>query len=76
MYSRSYSSYYHTMPDGTVKQTNPFSGAEVWSVPGRGSKPISNDIPVTAQRIGSVVHPPHCIFCEGRYTSIAPEKSR
>ncbi|WP_300078586.1 DUF4921 family protein, partial [Propioniciclava sp.] len=24
------------MADGTVKQLNPFTGTEVWTVPGRG----------------------------------------
>ena len=30
-----------TMRDGTVKQVNPFSGTEVWTVPGRGNRPLS-----------------------------------
>ena len=28
------------MPDGTVKQINPFSGTSVWTVPGRGNRPL------------------------------------
>ncbi len=35
--------YYTIMPDGTVKQLNPFTGTEVWAVAGRRSKPIAND---------------------------------
>ncbi len=27
------------MPDGTVKQVNPFTGTQVWTVPGRGNRP-------------------------------------
>ena len=46
-----YSNFYNTMPDGTIKQINPFTKTEVWSVPGRGSKPITNDIPHDAERI-------------------------
>lgn len=29
-----------TLPDGTIKQVNPFSGTEVWTVPGRGHRPM------------------------------------
>ncbi len=29
-----------TLADGTVKQLNPFSGTEVWTVPGRGNRPL------------------------------------
>ena len=76
MLSRKHSSYYHTMPDGTVKQTNPFSGAEVWSIPGRGNKPITNGVPSTAQPIKSGTHSDSCIFCQAQYARIAPEKSR
>ena len=34
--------YYTIMPDGTVKQVNPFTGTEVWAVAGRKSRPITN----------------------------------
>ena len=37
--------YYTIMPDGTVKQLNPFTGTEVWAVAGRRSKPIANEAP-------------------------------
>ena len=30
---------FYIMPDGTIKQINPFSRTEVWTVPGRGNKP-------------------------------------
>lgn len=40
-----------TLPDGTIKQVNPFSGTEVWTVPGRGHRPLpvpqSDTFPVT-----------------------------
>ena len=29
-----------TMPDGTEKQYNPFTGTEVWYIPGRKNRPI------------------------------------
>ncbi|RAV32400.1 DUF4921 family protein [Corynebacterium heidelbergense] len=31
-----------TLPDGTIKQVNPFSGTEVWTVPGRGNRPLAH----------------------------------
>ena len=68
--------FYNIMPDGTVKQLNPFTGTEVWAVPGRRSKPISNEIPEAARKID--VHSPedYCSFCPARYFETAPEKSR
>jgi galactose-1-phosphate uridylyltransferase len=70
------SSFYNIMPDGTVKQVNPFTGTEVWAVPGRKSKPITNEIPVSAKPLE--VHNPedYCSFCPTRYFETPPEKSR
>jgi galactose-1-phosphate uridylyltransferase len=64
------------MPDGTTKQLNPFTGTEVWTVPGRGNKPITNEIPKTAQKIE--IHKPedYCSFCEAKYYETPPEKQR
>lgn len=68
--------YYTIMPDGTVKQLNPFTGTEVWAVAGRRSKPITNEAPSTAKPLE--VHAPedYCSFCSPRYYEVAPEKSR
>jgi galactose-1-phosphate uridylyltransferase len=68
--------YYNIMPDGTVKQVNPFTGTEVWAVPGRRNKPIINEVPSNAKRIE--VHSPedYCSFCPPRYFETPPEKSR
>ena len=33
------------MADGTVKQLNPFSGTEVWTVAGRGNRPLGVTLP-------------------------------
>ena len=63
------------LPDGTVKQRNPFTGTEVWTAPGRGDRPLG------------VTHPdPHplterdlthsCAFCSARYLDTPPEKQR
>jgi galactose-1-phosphate uridylyltransferase len=64
------------MADGTIKQLNPFTDNEVWSVPGRGSKPISNPSdsephPLTPGDLTS-----YCSFCADRLFETPPEKSR
>ncbi|STD12806.1 Uncharacterised protein [Dermatophilus congolensis] len=30
------------LADGTVKQVNPFSGTQVWTVPGRALRPVGS----------------------------------
>lgn len=64
------------MPDGTVKQVNPFTGTEVWAVPGRRSRPVVNDRGAKAAALE--VHAPedYCSFCQTRYLETPPEKSR
>jgi len=74
-----YSTYYHIMPDGTVKQINPFTGNEVWAVPGRSSKPVANG--TSARREDHPIpddldRESACSFCAKRYFEVAPEKSR
>jgi galactose-1-phosphate uridylyltransferase len=64
------------MPDGTIKQVNPFTGTAVWTVPGRGKKPIANRIPTTAQRIEKRDPEDYCNFCANRYRTTPPEKAR
>ena len=68
--------FYNIMPDGTVKQVNPFTETEVWAVPGRKSRPIMNEISETAKKLE--VHSPedYCSFCPPRYYETPPEKSR
>jgi galactose-1-phosphate uridylyltransferase len=68
--------FYTIMPDGTVKQVNPFTGNEVWAVAGRKSKPITNEVPESAKKLE--VHTPedYCSFCPPRYFETPPEKSR
>jgi galactose-1-phosphate uridylyltransferase len=70
------SHYYMIMPDGTVKQINPFSGTEVWAVAGRKSRPITNE--AAAQEKPLDIHMPedYCSFCPPRYYETPPEKSR
>ncbi|MDT8324627.1 MAG: DUF4921 family protein [Bacteroidota bacterium] len=72
-----YHFYYHTMADGTVKQVNPFSGVEVWSVPGRGNKPLSESLKGYAPAPVEKQEPEaYCAFCVGRMYETAPEKAR
>ncbi len=71
-----YSKYLMTMKDGTIKQINPFTGTEVWNVPGRGSKPITNEIPSTAKKLEKKKKEDYCNFCETKYINTPPEKER
>ncbi len=68
--------HYIIMPDGTVKQVNPFTGTEVWAVSGRRSKPITNEATPNAQKIEKHSPEDYCSFCQSRYYETAPEKVR
>lgn len=61
------------MADGTVKQFNPFSGTEVWTVPGRANRPLEVTVP-NARPIDDDGHA--CAFCAERVEETPPEKSR
>jgi galactose-1-phosphate uridylyltransferase len=74
--SRSYNFYYNIMPDGTVKQINPFTGTEVWAVPGRGDKPLTNEVPLGTKDLVHTSPERYCSFCETRYYDVPPEKAR
>lgn len=63
------------MADGTVKQTNLLSGTEVWTVPGRGDRPIPSALP-PAEAINHEHENAWCAFCENRYLETPPEKNR
>ncbi|WP_235954271.1 DUF4921 family protein [Actinomyces faecalis] len=63
------------LADGTIKQISPFTGTQVWTVPGRGNRPISHP--------ADEVHPldehdrtATCAFCSDRYLETPPEKAR
>ncbi|MBK8463687.1 MAG: DUF4921 family protein [Nigerium sp.] len=67
--------YLIQLADGTIKQLNPFTGTEVWTVPGRGNRPLG------LSRVEPRALTPHadgsaCAFCERRYDETPPEKSR
>lgn len=63
------------MADGTVKQVNPLSGTQVWTVPGRADRPLptlaGSDRPLDHGLDGRF-----CAFCEQRYLDTTPEKAR
>ncbi len=67
---------YSIMPDGTVKQVNPFTGTEVWAVPGRRSKPAGNGVKEEARPVDLHTPEDYCSFCATRYYETPPEKAR
>ena len=70
------SNFLTKMADGTFKQLNPFTGTEVWTVPGRANRPLDSGI----RRFGKPIQPreieDYCVFCEGNLYETPPEKSR
>lgn len=67
--------YLVRMADGTVKQLNPFTGTVVWTVPGRGMRPLTNHVrpgqPIDPSRVDA-----YCAFCVKRMLETPPEKAR
>lgn len=63
------------MPDGTIKQVNPFSGTEVWTLPGRANRPLSRETraprPLELTDLDSA-----CAFCAFRKLEVTPELAR
>ncbi len=70
------SRYYVQMKDGTIKHINPFTGTEVWSVPGRASKPITNSLPKNAKSIEKKEIEDYCNFCLENFLKTPPEEAR
>lgn len=67
--------YLTRMADGTVKQINPFTGTEVWTVPGRGIRPLgSHEAP--GRPLDPAQADAHCAFCAKRLLETPPEKAR
>lgn len=63
------------LPDGTIKQISPFSGLQVWTVPGRGNRPlgVASGEP---NRLDPLEEDRYCAFCSHRYLETPPEKDR
>lgn len=63
------------MADGTIKQVNPFTGTQVWTVPGRADRPLA-----VPHHHPKAIHTEHfgrqCAFCELRYLETTPERER
>lgn len=68
--------FYTIMPDGTVKQVNPFTGTEVWAVAGRRNKPLANTEAAEPKQLALHTPEDYCSFCAPRYFEVPPEKSR
>ncbi|MDO5727954.1 MAG: DUF4921 family protein, partial [Bowdeniella nasicola] len=49
------------MADGTIKQVNPLSGTEVWTIPGRANRPLAPALPAP-QALDTRAHGYHCAF--------------
>ncbi|WP_342319992.1 DUF4921 family protein [Corynebacterium mayonis] len=64
-----------TMADGTIKQINPFSGTQVWTVPGRGDRPL-NAPAADPVALSPADFTSTCAFCSDNMTSTPPEKTR
>lgn len=64
------------MPDGTIKQVNPFTETEVWYIPGRGNKPVTNIKQKEIKDLAPKEMEDYCDFCESKYENTPPEKSR
>lgn len=64
-----------TMADGTLKQVNPMTGTEVWTVPGRGNRPLSSPA-VNPRELSPEDHTSACAFCSNRLLQTPPEKAR
>jgi galactose-1-phosphate uridylyltransferase len=71
-----YDKFYHKMPDGTIKQINPYNGTEVWCVEERNRGPAINPEPDEPEEIE--IHDPedYCHFCGSQYQFCTPEKAR
>jgi galactose-1-phosphate uridylyltransferase len=69
------SNYLIRMADGTIKQVNPFTGTEVWTVPGRANRPLSVDNQ-NVRQLDPAEEDIHCAFCAKRYLDTPPEKAR
>ncbi|MGC8764473.1 MAG: DUF4921 family protein [Brevinematia bacterium] len=73
---RDYSRFYHKMPDGTLKQINPFSDTEVWCVEERRKGPAINGNSIEKVPFVPAENEEYCDFCEKNFLNCTPEKLR
>lgn len=69
------SNYLLRMEDGTIKQVNPFTGTEIWTVPGRANRPLNIE-KSEGKRLDPAKADDHCAFCPAQYLQTPPEKAR
>lgn len=68
---------YNTLADGTLRILNPVVGEEVWTVPGRAARPITNDPRRAPEPLGPEVdRDAVCHFCVKNTEHTPAEKSR
>lgn len=67
--------YLKRLPDGTIKQVNPFTGTQVWTLPGRAARPLglADHTPLPLDP-GSLERT--CAFCPERQAETTPEVAR
>ena len=63
------------LPDGTIKQVSPFTGTQVWTIPGRGFRPLGQP-PAEVHPLDPAEHDAHCAFCLRRLLETPPEIAR
>ena len=63
------------LPDGTIKQVNPFTGTKVWTLPGRGARPLGVPRP-DPRPLDPAEQGRHCAFCWNRMMETTPEIAR
>lgn len=64
-----------TLPDGTIKQGNPFTGDQVWTIPGRAHRPMAI-APAQVRPLEPGQADRACAFCSDRLVETPPEKVR
>src|SRR5688572_4404226 len=68
---------YHRLADGTLRTLNPVVAEEVWYVPGRASRPISNERRARHVPLDEGSSPEaQCHFCQKNLFHTPAEKSR
>src|SRR5882724_3531143 len=68
---------YHRLADGTLRTLNPVVAEEVWYVPGRASRPITNERRAERHMLEDGSRPEDgCHFCAKNIFHTPAEKSR
>jgi galactose-1-phosphate uridylyltransferase len=68
--------YLRTLADGTVKQVNPFTGTEVWTVARRARRPLRADALAPPRPLDPAHRDRACPFCPARHRETPPERAR